>query len=262
MGEVDVISALKLNTVFGMASDALANNDPDFALTICRNAMALVAHPKLMVFAGEANEAKGDTLSAVACYRAALTIDPARLNAAQVEPSVLTETTARATKLLAAASKKLGLEERWSRVDKKEQPITAARIEQLLKMGSMDQALLQYRRSPQFKEAKDSAFHLQVGRAFRAHKLRAEATEALALATRCDENGAIMASYEIGDLHYEAHEYEDGLEWYARALAAVDAAQERTGRCVPVPLCHIIQNARAFVSYDVKQCRPTPTQSS
>jgi tetratricopeptide (TPR) repeat protein len=198
---------MSFTPVLNMISDALENNDPDFALTLCRNAMALVAHPKLMVYAGEANEAKGDVLTAMACYRAALTIDPERLSVANLDESRLAEINARAEKLLSAAAKKLGVEERWGKVEKKDLPVTASKIEQFIRTGLIDQALLHYRRSAEFKESKDCDFHLQVGRAFRQAKMRSEAIEALALSTQCGEHGEMNGAYELGDLYYEVSIY-------------------------------------------------------
>jgi tetratricopeptide (TPR) repeat protein len=157
---------------------------------------------------------QGDALEAIAAYRAALTMD----TSVGGEP-LPADARKRTQERLEALAKKAGLGDSWSSVNRKAADVTPALIEQLLRAKRVGDAVLAWKKSDEYKTKTKAAFHVDVGRAFKqVPDLRDQAVEAFAHAIACD-GGSAAACHEMGDLEYDAHEYDAAKGWYLQALA-------------------------------------------
>mmetsp|Transcript_19973 Transcript_19973/g.47570 ORF Transcript_19973/g.47570 Transcript_19973/m.47570 type:complete len:566 (+) Transcript_19973:89-1786(+) len=217
---VDTMAAhlkTKLEPSLQVAATALSNSDHEFALSVCKQAAAVILDPRVSLMMGECYEMKGDPMEALCCYRAALSMDTSATGLHLPDSSAQ-----RAKDKLEALVKKHGFKAAiWSGVsDKNQTSITPGLIEQRIALGRVDEAAQLYRASEPVTTRSKPAFHLQVGKAMREQPILADlAYEALTLAVNC-EGGCPDAAHELGDMHYEGGRYDEALKWYGECVKA------------------------------------------
>lgn len=163
---------------------------------------------------GKALKEQGDSVDALCCFRASLTMDTG-VNGSAPTASQVSET----SRLLAACASELGLAGGWVFEGRRQTPVTAGQLEQLIKADRVGRAMQLYRESAEFREKRSADFHIQVGKALRSvpgH--REEAVNAFTRSALCGSDCEALGYYEIGDTHYEARELEEAMRWYGKAL--------------------------------------------